>query len=119
MSTQSQPQKPRILNLQLSPLWSGDLGLTLISISLVILVFLILPLSQAGLRGRFFFDLVMVTLMISGALTQKHSRLLTVFVIAVLSASAKRLAELIFDAPASHRDPAERFRLRGPPSQDE
>ena len=85
------PQKPRILNLQLSQLWSGDLGLTLISISLVILVFVILPLSQAGLRGRFFFDLLMVTLMISGALTQKHSRLLTVFVIAVLFAGAVAL----------------------------
>ena len=57
-----------ILQMEMSEFWSGDIGLTLISISLVILIFVIFPLRQAGLTGRVFLDLVMVSLMISGAL---------------------------------------------------
>jgi len=61
----------------MSEFWSGDLGLTLVSISLGILVFIIFPLRQAGLAGRFFMDVVMVSLMVSGALVMNQSRLLT------------------------------------------
>src|SRR5208282_2013196 len=55
-----------------------------VSISLVILIFVIFPLRQAGLAGRFFFDIVMVTLMVSGAFTVKQNRILTVVIIAIV-----------------------------------
>ena len=44
--------RSRILHMGMSELWSGDLGLTLVTISLVILIFIILPLQGAGLPGR-------------------------------------------------------------------
>jgi Ion channel len=58
-----------IFQSHMSQFWSGDLGLTLISVFLVVLIFLIYPFREAGLPGRFFFDLLMVGLMLSGALT--------------------------------------------------
>ncbi|HTZ49690.1 MAG TPA: potassium channel family protein [Verrucomicrobiae bacterium] len=67
-----------LLQMQMSEFWSGDLGLTLVTIALVFLIFVILPLRQAGLTGRAFLDLVMVTLMISGALVVKQKRILTI-----------------------------------------
>jgi voltage-gated potassium channel Kch len=77
MSDSSHPSRTAILHMNMSEFWSGDLGLTLVSISLGILVFVIFPLRQAGLSGRFFIDVVMVTLMVSGALVMNQSRLLT------------------------------------------
>jgi hypothetical protein len=64
--------------------WSGDLGLTLITISMAILIFVITPLREAGLRGRLFFELVVVVLMIYAALTIKQSHLARALVIAVV-----------------------------------
>jgi len=72
----------------MSEFWSGDLGLTLTTISLVVLIFVITPLREAGLPGRFFFDLIMVTLMISGALAVNQSRIATAFVIIIVFAGA-------------------------------
>ncbi|MGB7726571.1 MAG: potassium channel family protein [Candidatus Acidiferrum sp.] len=77
-----------ILQMQMSEFWSGDIGLTLISISLVVLIFVIFPLRQAGLSGRAFFDLVMVSLMISGALTTKQNRIITVVTVALVIVGA-------------------------------
>jgi hypothetical protein len=77
-----------MLSLNMSEFWSGDLGLTLITISLVVLVFVIFPLREAGLPGRVFFDLLIVGLMVFGALTVEQSRFATVFMIAVFLASA-------------------------------
>jgi Ion channel len=82
--TNTPQSRTAILQLQMSEFWSGDLGLTLVSISLVILIFVIFPLRQAGLAGRFFFDIVMVTLMVSGAFTLKQNRILTVIIIAIV-----------------------------------
>ena len=79
------------LHMQMSEFWSGDIGLTLVSISLGILVFVIFPLRQAGLTGRFFIDCVMVTLMISGALVMNQSRLTTVVTIAIVCVGASVL----------------------------
>jgi hypothetical protein len=56
----------------------------LVSISLGILVFVIFPLRQAGLAGRFFIDCVMVVLMISGALATNQRRSITVATIAIV-----------------------------------
>ncbi len=47
MTTTTLPRRT-FLDLQMSEFWSGDLGLTLVTISLVVLVFIITPL----LRGR-------------------------------------------------------------------
>jgi len=92
--TTTAPHQSRtaILQMHMSEFWSGDLGLTLVSLSLVILIFVIFPLRQDGLSGRFFFDLVMVTLMISGALVVKQNRLVTIFTIVFVIVGALLLA---------------------------
>ena len=74
--------------MQASEFWSGDLGLTLLTISVVILIFVITPLREAGLPGRAFFDLVVVALMISGAAVVDSSRTFTSFLIACVLVSA-------------------------------
>ncbi len=84
MANDSHPTQNSVLNVHMSEFWSGDLGLTLITISLVVLIFVITPLREAGLPGRIFFDLIMVVLMISGALAVNQSRLATVLVIVVV-----------------------------------
>src|SRR5271170_542054 len=80
------------VHMHMSEFWSGDLGLTLVTISLVVLIFVITPLREAGLPGRLFFDLVVVTLMVFAALTIKQSHLAKVFAIAVVLVCAVVLA---------------------------
>jgi hypothetical protein len=90
--------------MHMSEFWSGDLGLTLTTISLVVLIFVITPLREAGLPGRFFFDLIMVTLMISGALAVNQSRIATAFVIIIVFAGAAVLgAGRIHPTPFLHQ----------------
>jgi Ion channel len=91
MSNSSHPSRTAILHMNMSEFWSGDLGLTLVSISLGILVFIIFPLRQAGLSGRFFIDVVMVTLMVSGALVMNQSRLLTGITVGIVILGASVL----------------------------
>jgi len=81
MTENSRQSRTAILQMNMSEFWSGDLGLTLVSISLVVLIFVLFPLHQVGLSGRFFFDLLMVTLMISGALVVKQRRIVTILTI--------------------------------------
>jgi hypothetical protein len=50
----------------MSEFWSGDLGLTLMTISLVLLICVVTPLRAAGLPGRLLRDVVMVILMVHG-----------------------------------------------------
>jgi hypothetical protein len=88
MTNDSHPTRSEVLNMHMSEFWSGDLGLTLVTVSLVVLIFVITPLREAGLPGRFFFDIIMVTLMISGALAVNQSRIATTFVIALVFAGA-------------------------------
>jgi hypothetical protein len=74
--TNDMHQTPRpVLHKHMSEFWPGDLGLTLISISLVILIFVITPLREARLRGRLFFEPFVVGLMVFGALSVKQSYL--------------------------------------------
>jgi hypothetical protein len=77
--------------MEMTEFWSGDLGLTLISVSLVVLIFIILPLRKAGVVGHFLFDVIMVALMVSGALVIKQSRMVRAFVIAIALSSATLL----------------------------
>jgi hypothetical protein len=72
----------------MSEFWSGDIGLTLVTLSVVILIFVITPLREAGLPGRLFFDLLILTLMVCGTLSLRQSRIATVFVITTLSTCA-------------------------------
>jgi Ion channel len=84
MTNSTPASRTAILHMQMSEFWSGDIGLTLVSISLGILIFVIFPLRQAGLAGRFFIDFVMVTLMISGALVMNQSRIITGLTIGIV-----------------------------------
>src|SRR5271167_2636228 len=91
MANSPHPSRSAVLHMEMTEFWSGDLGLTLISVSLVVLIFLILPLRKAGVVGHFFFDLIMVSLMVSGALVIKQSRIVTASVIAIVLTSATLL----------------------------
>jgi hypothetical protein len=84
MTNNSHQSRTAIFQMNMSEFWSGDLGLTLVSLSLGILIFVIFPLRQEGLSGRFFLDIVMVTLMISGALVVAQRRFITVATIAIV-----------------------------------
>ena len=80
------------LRLSMSEFWSGDLGLTLVTISVAMLIFVISPLREAGLRGRIFFDLAVMVLMIYGAIAAKTGRGFLAFVLATILATAVVLA---------------------------
>jgi hypothetical protein len=84
MSNTTHPNHTAVLHMNMTEFWSGDLGLTLVSISLGILIFVIFPLRQVGLSGRFFLDVIMVTLMVSGAFAVHQSRWLTVVTVAIV-----------------------------------
>lgn len=88
MSNSSNESRNAILHMGMSEFWSGDLGLTLITMSLAILIFVVVPLREAGLPERIFFDLIIVTLMIYGALAVDQSRMATVFVVVVVLVNA-------------------------------
>jgi Ion channel len=75
-------------HLQVGQFWSGDLGLTLITISLILLVFIITPLRESGMPGRFMVDLLIVFLMVFGGLTIEQSRLAKYSVVAFLLITA-------------------------------
>jgi hypothetical protein len=86
----NEPPRNRIFFFRMSmgEFWSGDLGLTLVTFALAVLVFVIAPLREAGLHGRIFFDLLVVGLMVSGALVVDQSRIASAAVIAVVLATA-------------------------------
>lgn len=92
MSTDPQQPPRTLFRLSMGDFWSGDLGLTLVTISVVILIFVISPLREAGLPGRVFFDLIVVTLMVYGAIVATHSRIFRACVIVTVLASAVVLA---------------------------
>lgn len=81
-------QTETLLNVRASEFWSGDLGLTLVTISLVVLVFVITPLREAGLPAHFVLGVIIVALMIWGALTVEQSRFGRFSVVAFLVATA-------------------------------
>jgi hypothetical protein len=104
MNHDSPPSRGRLLHMDMSEFWSGELGLTLITISLIVIIFIITPMREAGLPGRIFFDLLSVALMIFGALTVNQSRLASVLVIATVVTSAAVLgAARIHPTPFLHQ----------------
>lgn len=69
-----------------SQFWSGDLGLTLMTISVCILIFIITPLREAALPGRFVFDTIVLILMVFGAISVdqgKFSKFVMLLILAV------------------------------------
>lgn len=81
------PQNPAS-HVDLSQFWSSHLGLTLLTISLAVIVFVVTPLREAGLPSRLFFDIVVVTLMISGTVVIDQSRMAKAFAIGIVLVSA-------------------------------
>jgi len=71
------------LRFEASEFCSGDVGLTLITVSLTMSTFLILPLADGGLLGRFVHDVVLATLMVAGALRIGTNRVTTTLAIVV------------------------------------
>ena len=84
--------------------WSGDVGLTLLTISLVLLVFVITPLREAGLSGRAVLDLIIMVLMVCGAIAVKQNRIDTILVITFISVTAIVLGTArLHPAPVLHQ----------------
>ena len=75
MTTTRTPPRQTFFRLQMSEFWSGDLGLTVLTISPVVLVLVITPLREAGISGRIFFELIVGSLMVFGVLTVQQSRI--------------------------------------------
>lgn len=100
MTTSHHDAKIFLLQIESSEFWSGDLGLTLITISLAVLIFVILPLAEVGLAGRFVLDLVWVGLMVSGALSIGTNRVTTTLAIIVLLTTF-----IVLWASLAHRTP--------------
>jgi Ion channel len=100
MTTTPHQSRSAVLHMEMTEFWSGDFGLTLVSVSLILLIFLIIPLRKAGVPGHFFFDVMMVTLMVSGALSVRQSRVVTAIVIATVIAGACALwASRLYPSP--------------------
>ena len=77
-----------VLDINMSEFWSAHLGLTLITISLVILVFVITPFREAGLPFRIFFDLATLVLMIFGAIVLHQGRVAKALLVGVVLVTA-------------------------------
>jgi hypothetical protein len=73
----------------MSEFWSGDLGLTLVTICLVILIFIIFPLQGAGFPERILLYFLIVALMVFGAVSVKQSRMATTLIIAAFAMQAR------------------------------
>jgi len=88
MSSSPPQQHGTMSRLHIGDFWSGDIGLTLVSISVVVLIFIIFPLREAGLVGRFVFDLIMLSLMVSGTLSIQQPKIVRVIVVTLVVFSA-------------------------------
>ncbi|HUN62416.1 MAG TPA: ion channel [Candidatus Sulfotelmatobacter sp.] len=80
------------LRAQMGEFWSGDIGLTLLTLSLAALVFVITPLREAGLTSRAALDFIIMVLMVYGAVVVKQNRVDTLLVIAFIFVTGVLLA---------------------------
>lgn len=85
MNSTSHRSKNFLLQFEGSQFWSGDLGLTLITISLALFIFVIVPLQEEGLPARFVLGLILLVLMASGVLSFGRKHVDTLFAILVLT----------------------------------
>ena len=81
MTSEEHPKDSAGLRESIGKFWAGDLGLTLVTAAVAVLVFVVTPLREAGVPGRVFVDLVVLALMASGAVAVKQSRLSKVFLV--------------------------------------
>lgn len=88
MATTAVQPRTTFFRIQMGEFWSGDLGLTLITVSLVLLVFVITPLREAGVPGRAVLDLVIAALMLFAVFAIKDNRFSTFLVVALISVTA-------------------------------
>jgi hypothetical protein len=88
MPTNTIQSRQSFLRVQMGEFWSGDLGLTLVTISLVVLVFVITPIREAGVPGRLIFDLIVLFLMVFAALAVEQSRIAKFLLIAFVLLTA-------------------------------
>ncbi len=75
-----------------SEFWSGQYGLTFVTISIIILIFVVTPLREAGLPLRILCDVIVAALLIAGALVVKQGRVFTFVLIATVLGTAVVLA---------------------------
>lgn len=77
-----------LFRVQMGKFWSGEMGLTLLTLSLAALVLVVTPLREAGLPGRELLDLVIIALMVYGAITIRQKRIATILVVIFISVTA-------------------------------
>jgi hypothetical protein len=80
-----------LLRVKVGELWSGDFGLTLVTLSVAALIFVFTPMREAGLSGRAVLDLIIVVLMLFGAITVVQNRVDAFLVVAFVTGSAVAL----------------------------
>lgn len=82
--------QPRVnfLRVQMGDFWSGDLGLTLLTLSVAALVFIITPLREVGVSGRVVLDVIILALMVFAALALKDYRITTIVGVTFISVTA-------------------------------
>lgn len=61
--------------------WTTDKGMSLFLGILLVVLFVVFPLAGIGVVGRFVVDLIFSAMLISGALANRHNRLLMIVVI--------------------------------------
>jgi hypothetical protein len=89
----AQSRNPRFpIGIKLGEFWSGDLGLTLVTVSLVLLVFVVTPLREAGMHWRAALDFVIMVLMLFAAFAVKQNRIDTIAVSTIVAVTAVVLA---------------------------
>jgi len=104
MSSIATLPRPEFFRIKGGEFWSGELGLTLITISLCILVFIVTPMREAGVSGRILVDLLMMTLMVFAALAVKQNRFDTILVVALIFVTAILLgAARLYPTPLLHQ----------------
>lgn len=93
---QTLPAEPRssrfFVRIKLGEFWSGDLGLTLVTISLILVVFVITPMREAGVPGRAVLDLIIMALMLFAAFAVSQNRIDTIAVSALVALTGIVLA---------------------------
>jgi len=104
MSSIATLQRTTLFRIKGGEFWSGDLGLTLITISLCILVFIITPMREAGVSGRLLVDLLMMVLMVFAAIAVKQTRFDIILVLTLILVTAALLgAARFYPTPLLHQ----------------
>lgn len=88
MRQESHGQEVSITHAGIVGFWSSDRGLTLVTISIIIQIFVITPLGEAGIPLRILCDVIVAGLLIAGALSVHRTRVFTGVLIVSVVATA-------------------------------